>query len=304
MTELPTPPLPEDTLVRGGSADDLDDVLAVIRAAEEHDLGEPMTSRADVAGDWARPSMRVATDTVVVEQAGGVVAHAEQFGGRAFVHVHPEARGLGIGAFLADWTEAHARAAGLPRVGQTLPSSSTDALGLLAGRGYRPRWETWVLERTLTDDLDVPEPPDGLVLRGLHRPDEDRALYELVDTAFSEWADRDVPMAFEDWRASHLDRDGIDSEFVLLTDGDGWLVGAALCVVEEGEGWVDQLAVARSHRGRGLGQLLLRAAFRRFRDLGLDVVSVATDSRTGARGVYERAGMSVTWSFTRMSLSL
>lgn len=68
------------------------------------------------------------------------------------------------------------------------------------------------------------------------------------------------------------------------------------------DGWTEEHA-----RATGLprvGQTLLRAAFRRFRDLGLDVVSVATDSRTGARGVFERAGMSVTWAFTRMTLPL
>lgn len=305
LTVPPPRPLPPGMTARGATLDDVDVALAVTQAAEQLDHGAPMTVRADIAGDWHRPSMDLATDVVLVEIGGSVVAYAEEFRGRAFAHVHPDVRGHGVGTALAAWTEAHARAAGLGQVGQTIASTATAALALLQGRGYAPRWDAWILRRRLDAPLPDPALPADVGLRTVRRPDEDRALYELIDTAFSDWNDRDTAMAFEDWRASYLDRDGVDPSLVLvLVDDTGRLVGASLCLVEEGEGWIDQLAVARSHRGRGLGGALLQASFRQFRDRGLEVAALSTDSRTGAKTLYEHVGMRVTETFTRLTLSL
>lgn len=297
--------LPAGTTARGATPDDLDAVLAVIVAAERLEHGGPLTTRSDVAGDWVRPSMDLSTDVVLVEEAGDVVAHAEQFRGRAFVHVHPDVRGRGIGTALAAWTEDHARAAGLVQVGQTLVTTAPASLALLEGRGYVPRWESWILRKDL--DAEVPRPvlPADVTLRTARSPEDDRALYELIDTAFGDWDDRETSMPFEDWRASFLERaDDPELVLVLVLEAEGQLVGAALCQVEDGEGWIDQLAVARAYRRRGLGGALLQAAFTRFRDRGMDVVALTTDSRTGARTLYEHVGMVVTETFVRMTLTV
>lgn len=293
--------LPPGTTARGATLDDVDAVLAVIVAAEQLEHGGPLTTRSDVAGDWARPSMDLSTDVVLVEEAGDVVAYAEQFRGRAFVHVHPDVRGRGIGTALAAWTEDHARAAGLTQVGQTLVTTAPDSLALLEGRGYEPRWESWILKKELDAEVAPPTLPADVGLRTARRPEDDRELYELIDTAFSDWDDRDGSMPFEDWRASLMER-AADPELVLVLEAEGRLVGAALCQVEDGEGWVDQLAVARAYRRRGLGGALLQAAFARFRDRGIDVAGLTTDSRTGARTLYEHVGMHVTETFVRLTL--
>lgn len=296
--------LPNGMTAHGASMDDVDATLTAINAAERLDRGAPLTSRTDIVGDWRRPSIDLATDVVLVRAAGQVVAHAEQFHGRAFVHVHPDVRGRGIGTALAGWAEDHARAAGLAQVGQTIATTATSALALLEARGYVPRWESWILSQTLDDDVPSPALPSGCHLRSLRRPDDERALYELIDTAFSDWEDRDSSMSFEDWRASYLDvTDGLP-EPALVVEIDGALVGAALGQVEDDEGWIDQLAVARPYRGRGLGRALLQGSFARFREQGLRTVSLSTDSRTGARTLYEHVGMTVTESFTRMTLPL
>lgn len=294
--------LPAGLTARGATLDDVDAVLAVIVAAEQLEHGGPLTTRSDVAGDWARPSMDLSTDVVLVEEAGDVVAYAEQFRGRAFVHVHPDACGRGIGTALAAWTEDHARAAGLAQVGQTLVTTAPASLALLEERGYVRRWESWILKKDLDAEVVPPTLPVDVTLRTA-RPEDDRALYEVVDTAFGDWDDRDTSMAFEDWRASYLER-AADPELVLVLEAEGQLVGAALCQVEDGEGWVDQLAVARPYRGRGLGGALLRASFARFRDRGIDVAALTTDTRTGARTLYEHVGMTVTETFVRMTLTV
>ncbi len=304
MTPQLPAPLPEGMQAHGASMDDVDATLTAINAAERLDRGAPLTSRADIAGDWQRPSVDLSTDVVLVRAAGRVVAHAEQFGGRAFVHVHPDVRGRGIGTALAAWTEDHARAAGLTQVGQTVATTASSALALLEARGYVPRWDSWIFSLTLDHDMPPPVLPPGIHLRSIRRPDDDRALHELIDTAFSDWEDRDTTMSFEDWRASFLDvTDGLP-EPALVLEADGALVGAALGQVEDEEGWIDQLAVARPYRGRGLGRALLEGSFARFREQGLRVVSLNTDSRTGARTLYEHVGMTVTESFIRLTLPL
>ncbi len=58
--------------------------------------------------------------------------------------------------------------------------------------------------------------------------------------------------------------------------------------------YVDQLAVTREHRGLGLARALLVDAFTRGRARGRTRCELSTDSRTGALGLYEKVGMSVT----------
>ncbi len=145
--------------------------------------------------------------------------------------------------------------------------------------------------------------PAGVTIRSLRRPDDDRALHAVIEEAFDTWPDRDVGMSFEDWSASYLDR-AVDTDLVVVAEEAGRIVGAAVCIPEEGEGWVDQLAVLPAAWGRGIGGAVLQASFQRFRDRGLAAAALSTDSRTGALGLYEHAGMAVTESFTRYTLVL
>jgi ribosomal protein S18 acetylase RimI-like enzyme len=117
-------------------------------------------------------------------------------------------------------------------------------------------------------------------------------------------------MGFENWAAQAL-RD-VRPEFVVLVEeapepggsaagAAGRLVGVAVGHDYEssGEGWIEQIAVRREHRGRGLGGALLAESFRRFQAAGRGSAGVSTDSRTGALGLYEHAGMTVVRSYTR-----
>lgn len=305
MPVLVPGPMPAGVTARGARIEDADGVIEMLHAVEAITLGAPLSTKIELVADWQRPSVDLVRDVMVVEDADGrIIGSAEQFNGRAFADVHPERWGEGIGSALAAWCEAHARAAGLSRVGQTVPTTdgAAPAQRMLADRGYVPAWETWILKRDLGGDLPPPSFPPGVTVRSLVRPDDDRAVHEVVDTAFSDWPDRDPSMTFEDWRASALERDHADRDLLMVAERDGRMIGAALCEVEDGEGWVDALAVARAERRQGLGAALLHEAFHRFRDRGLGVAALSTDSRTGARSLYESVGMNVTESFVRMAL--
>jgi mycothiol synthase len=58
-------------------------------------------------------------------------------------------------------------------------------------------------------------------------------------------------------------------------------------------------AVDKAYRGQGLGRALLHESFRRYRELGRAGCGVATDSRTGALGLYQHLGMRIDRSYTR-----
>lgn len=290
---------------RPATPQDAEAVMAVFSAAELADNGVVDTTLEDILGDWARPSLDLASDTLLALDGARIVAYADEFNQRAWVQVHPDARGRGIGTSLLEWTEQRARARGAQSVGQTLSETETAARQLLAAHGYVAKWDTWVFQLQLADDLPTPTPPvEGITLRTMQRPGDDRAVHDVIKTAFSDWPDRDPSETFEDWRASRLDRADVDPELIFVLEEDGQIVGAALCMQYEDEGWVDQLAVDRALRSRGLGSWLLTTAFVEFRRRGFLTAGLSTDSRTGARDLYERVGMRVVRSYARFGKQL
>jgi len=296
--------LPSGLEARAPTLDDLDDVIAVVVSSEVAADGVADISHEDLRSDWERPSFDLENDAVVVLDGAQLVAYAEVFNGRAWVHVHLDARDRGIGAALLRWTEERARLLGSGKLGQTVSDNNRAAGALLSANRYTVRWYTWVFEKALDEEPEAPALPDGVTLRTFEPGRDDRAMYELIDTAFSDWTDRDPSFGFEDWAASFIRREDFDPTLTFLLEDQGRLIGASMCLIYGDEGWVQQIAVERSYRGRGLGGALLQASFREFFFRGLLTAGLSTESRTGARGVYEHVGMRVTRSYTRFSRDL
>jgi mycothiol synthase len=297
--------MPPGTTARAPEPEDLDAVVAVVAASEQDVDGEVDITTEDLRSDWQRPSFDLSLDAVVVERDGRIVAYAEGFSGRGWVHVHPDVRRLGIGAALLRWTEGRSYGGvGGKKLGQTVSDRNRAAVELLTTNGYRVRWHTWVFQKPLDEEPPAPALPEGITLRAFEPGRDDRATHELIDTAFSDWPDRDPGYPFEDWAASYIRRDDFDPTLTFLLEEDGVLVGVSLCQAYDDEGWVQQIAVERARRGRGLGGALLQASFREFFRRGLRTAGLSTESRSGARGVYEHVGMHVTRSYTRYSKDL
>jgi mycothiol synthase len=296
--------LPEGLESRSPTRSDLDAIVSVIADSEAATQGVVDVTAEDVRSDWERPSFDLSSDAVVVTDAGRMVAYGEVFSGRAWVHVLPDHRGRGIGAAVLTWTESRARELRSDKVGQTVPDANPTAADLLSSNGYRVRWETWVFQKDLGAEPAEPRLPDEITLRTFDEDRDAHATYELIETAFSDWPDRDPGYGFDDWVASFLRREDFDPLLTFLVEDEDELVGVALCLVYGDEGWVQQIAVKRSHRGRGLGGALLQAAFREFYRRGLRTAGLSTESRTGARGIYEHVGMKVTRSYKRYSKDL
>src|SRR5918996_3016240 len=115
--------LPEGLASRSPTRSDIDAAVSVIAASEEATQGVVDVIAEDVRSDWERPSFDLSSDAVVVTDAGRIVAYAEVFFGRAWVHVHPHHRGRGIGAAGLGWTEARGRGPPPRKGGPTGPDA-------------------------------------------------------------------------------------------------------------------------------------------------------------------------------------
>jgi len=271
---------------------DVPEVVSLVNACELADSGEVMLEAADLIGDLAHIDRE--RDAVVVVRAGRIVGWGLLWDTRKrWADVHPDARGQGIGQWLLRWSQWRAGALGADRVGQTIDDVRTDVAEWLAAHGYTPRYTSWILATTAAL-IDNPVEPASAA-----EYDEVLALFE---SAFSEHADR-LPIPPERWRSATVERLGFQPEDLVVIRDDGRPVAAAFFIESE-EIWVDRLAVAASHRRRGYARALISAARSRAARSGYPAVRLATDSNTGALGVYTGMGMSVERSFTHWAVDL
>jgi GNAT superfamily N-acetyltransferase len=309
MSASPTnpPALPAGFSLRALGAGDAPEAAALIRADEAEILGRAFLDVADLQGLWGRPSFRPATDAVgVADVDGRLVGFAHLMTPeRAEAVVSAPVRGRGIGSVLVSWLERRAAAAGAEIVGQSVAAGHHAAVALLAGRGYTPRWTSWVLELPAGAQIEAPVLPPGWAVREFEPGRDEQAAYRVVEDAFGEWPDR-PPVSFADWSAMILGRPGFEPwQLLLATAADGSVRGvAALALSGDGEGWIEQLAVARDQRGRGLGRALLAAGFAATRAHGALTATLSTDSRTGALDLYRHVGMVVTAEFVQLARRL
>jgi GNAT superfamily N-acetyltransferase len=279
-------------------------VTRVWRACERHDDGEPLFTEEDLVAVWKRPSLDPERHTIGVRDGDALVAHALLFGERdAFACVLPSHRGRGIGRWLLRWTQDAGRAAGNAVTSQSVSERNHGAAALLEADGFAARWRAWFFDLELAAEPAPPVPPDGYAIAAFEPGRDDRAVHRLIADAFGEWPEHDAD-TFEDWVAQTLGRPGFRPEHIARALCGTELAGAAVMVDDERVLWVDQLAVAPAHRGRGVARALLTHAFGVGWRTGHRHVGLATDSRTGARGLYEHVGMHVTRTYVEYSKPL
>ena len=290
--------------------DEAQAITDLVVACDVAEFGVPDFELDDLLTDWHMPGFVLARDSVVVADGERIVAYASFVrGDYVDVYVHPDYRNTGIGKALLEWSERRALERTPPgqeiRVGQVITTGSTGARRLLEKRGYEPVRTYWRMTMPLADSPPSPAWPEGVVVRTFDQERDTRAVYALVQDAFGD-NERHTAESFEEWQAFMIDRDAFEPGLWFIAESRGEIVGCVLCPNYEDEGWIRQLAVSRDWRRRGLGTALLRQAMSEFHRRGRRELGLVVDSwnRTGAKELYERAGMKVTRAHVRLEKTL
>jgi mycothiol synthase len=296
--------LPDGLTTRPLELSDARAVYEVMAAQELYDVGEVVIEEADIVGDWQRPSQDVSATTIGVFDGDRLVAYGEvaaTWHGDAAVH--PDYRGRGIGTALARWTQERARTMGGTVFGMPVPVGS-DGDRLLESLGYFVRWHSWVLQLPEGTEIEAQPLPAGHAIRSAVTEADQRAAHEVIEDAFLEWSERER-QTFEDFAARTMLRPGFQPwNLRIVSDAEGAVVGACHVQLAERCGYVNAIAVRKDRRGLGLARSMLVDAFRLARDHGATRSELATDSRTGALGLYEKVGMVVTSDWVHRAINL
>lgn len=302
--------LPHGYHVRRPTLDDLDEVIALIGAAESLDCGEPDTTPGDVLTDWqGLPHFDLGSDAwLVTSSAGQVIGYAWEWDERldeqlvADFIVLPGHRRLGIEDALlgltADRAAQHAALSptGTARLGMFSLDSNRDKLALFEANGFV---HVRTFERMTIDLKHVDrEPiwPQGITVRSFRRGRDEAAVHEATQEAFSDHY-RDAPQSLADWEKLMFANPELDlGLWRVAWDGDQ-VAGAVRSFKERspGAGYVDELGVRPAWRGRGIATALLLECFIAMRQRGMRRVTLGVDATntTGAHLLYRRIGMTV-----------
>jgi mycothiol synthase len=296
--------------MRAPRTDEAQAVTDLVVACDIYELGSPDFELDDLLTDWNMPGFDLSRDAVVVEEDGRLIAYA------AFVrndyidvYVHPERRSRGFGARLLEWSEERARERTPPgeeiRLGQVVTSADEGSRQLLESRGYSPVRTYWRMSMPIEERPPPPAWPEGVLVRTFDQERDSRAVFALVQDAFAD-NERHTAESFEEWQAFMIDREAFEPGLWFIAESKGEIVGCVLCPNYDEEGWIRQLAVAREWRRRGLGTALLRQAMTEFSRRGRKEIGLVVDSwnRTGAKEMYERAGMTVAREHVRFEKTL
>ena len=300
--------LPVGYATRAPGREDAEAVAALIRASELADTGASDMSVEELRDDWH--SLDLAEDAVAVIAPDGARAGYADVINRSFVtvsaygYVHPDFRGLGIGAYLISWGEAWTRERihNAPEdarvvVQHYVNTANEAAQRLLKSLGYAPVRGVYVMETDLREAPPEPRWPEGISVRTFVPARDERATFEAVEDAFRDMWGR--PRGTLERFVGRIEQPSFDpSLWFLAMDGDE-VAGVTLCKTLAGEGWVDVVGVRRPWRNRGLGLALLRHALAEYqrRDVRKVALSVDAESITGAPRLYGRAGMRVSESY-------
>jgi len=296
--------------MRAPRQDEAQAVTDLVVACDIYELGSPDFELDDLLTDWSMPGFDLALDAVVVEEDGRLVAYAAFIrNDYVDVYVHPERRNRGLGTRLLGWSELRGRERTPPdeeiRLGQVVTSTHEGARILLESRGYAPVRTYWRMSMPLEERPPPPAWPEGIVVRTFDQERDTRAVYALIQDAFGD-NERHTAESFEEWQAFMIDREAFEPGLWFIAESKGEIVGCVLCPNYEDEGWIRQLAVSRDWRRRGLGTALLRQAMSEFARRGRRELGLVVDSwnRTGAKELYERAGMTVAREHVRYEKTL
>ncbi|MGH2680062.1 MAG: GNAT family N-acetyltransferase [Actinomycetota bacterium] len=294
-------PAPAGYRVRPATRDDIDAIVGLVQALDRHDEGLVEPVRGHIEDDWADPLFDPEQDSVLASDRGTMAAFATCWGidparsVEAWINVHADHRGHGLGTWLLRWAEArtlrYLTEPGSSTLLRPVVSSAGDGGPFLEGLGYRLARTFWHMERGL-DGSERPGPdPDGVTIRP-YRDGDGPALHRVLEASFEGHFGFER-MPYDTWEAATLRAPSTELDLLFLAERGGEPLAALTTAFDEEESWVVELGVLEAHRGIGIGRALLRRAFAELAARRRTIVKLNVDgeNETGATRLYESVGM-------------
>ncbi len=299
---------------RPATMEDAAQVTALLNLCAQEISGKDEFTVEELQNDWTIEGFDLTRHTVMVlNETDQLIGYADVWGLTppysrilSWVRVHPEYRGLGIGASLNHWVEEKAQELsqkadeGLQVVlNYFVNQKDQSACDLLTGLGNRPVRYSWMMEIDLTQPIQTDSLPDGFVMR-VAEPTEYEAVYKLDRDCFKDhWGYIETPFAegFKVFQNQMIDEPFYAPGMWFVIEHEGKLVG--LCLNSPASaygpdyGWVHLLGVKSEYRKLGLGKVLLTHSFTAMKKGGCSKAGLSVDSEslTGATRLYQNAGM-------------
>jgi mycothiol synthase len=275
--------------------DDLDAATRILHAEEERVRGESTWAAQDTAEWWRWAKL---DDSWIVEADGVPVAFGAVMD-RAettacWISVDPRYEGCGLATELLRRTEQRAREVGSPKISAGMFSENSAARELLERLGFREARRFYHMKIDLDSALPAPDWPDGITV-STFRTEDARPFHAAFDEAMADdWGH--VSVGFDEWKRRRLEARGTDTSLWFIARAEEEIAGMLRGERQHGGGWIGAVGVRPAWRRRGIARALLLHAFREFHRRGEPHVGLGVDAQnpSGARRLYERAGMRVT----------
>jgi mycothiol synthase len=292
---------------------DLDAIAHLINTCEEVDRLDQGTSISELQQEFNAPSLDVARDIRLWEDAEGkligfaqlsVSEPGEVIDGWLRFRVHPDARSGDVEAAAIAWGEVRMREVSAMRGGRVklrtyARASDCDRISVLASCGFKVDRYFCRMARSLSEPIPEPHFPEGFALRQFPGEQEAAAWVEMFNQSFIDhWNHHDLTVdKFKHELAKPDYRNDLD---LIAVADDGTFVSFCSCVicVEEcdrtgrNEGWIAYLGTRRGFRKIGLGRAMLLAGLHRLKAAGVAtaILGVDAENSSGALHLYESAG--------------
>lgn len=213
------------------------------------------------------------------------------------IHVHPDARGKGVGAALLDSACETARGWKAGYVSTAIPEGDAGSLAFLQRHGFEVVRTFYKMRLSELNAAPEPQFPEGLTLRPYTPGQDEEAFVEVFNTAFAGHWDFTPLTATE--AAAWNRRPAFNPKgCFLLFDGQR-LIGFTTILFDperaaqtgEAVARIFEMGVLPEYRRRGLGYQLLLVGVRYARERGFQALDLVTDSQNGAAvELYQKLG--------------
>lgn len=299
--------LPEGYVVRGTGVEDAEQILALVVAYNTAIVGFGDFTLDDVRDELTEPGFEAATDGWVVydgqDRLVGYGWAMGEHGDGDLVDVEAISLDGRVAGWLLDRALdraeeiGHARGHDTIRVDKTVYRGDELMTELVTTRGFTPATTFHRMRIDHTPSVDMPAPPDGVVVReGVYDDTARRVAHRLDQLSFAEhFGHSDT--TYEDWFETHEARSVFDWSQITVLETDGVPVAFCEChdgfVEDENCGYVLRIGVLPQARGRGLAKYLLQRTFATDAAAGRTgtILHVDTNNTAPALGLYESVGM-------------